>query len=236
LATKNKPNLVIPKGNVIISIQPQLTQHQEMVIAVTALEPLQAETTSQISIIYTEHFSDKEIGIVNCYQVSNHLIDAERIVIDRVITLYKDANLQGEVVALHFENPALLSPKALELMLYLRAWQEALLTAIPWLGIIISGFMLAGVLNNTFKKPAKRKLKFTFSTHFYLLTSLFTLYPLIFTLLGRTELIIPCSLGVFLLLGLLNVAQTKYRNKLVESYRQSILNVISREFSKPVAQ
>jgi hypothetical protein len=236
LAVKNKPNLANPKGNVIISIQPQLTQHQEMVIAVIAHTPVQAETTQQMSIIYTEHFSDKKMGIVNCYQVSNHLIDAERITIDKVITLYKDANFHGEVVALHFENPTLLSPKALELMLYLRAWQEALLTTIPWLGIIISGFMLVGVLNNTFKKPAKRILKFTFSTHFYVLTSLLTLYPLIFTLLGRTELIIPCSLGVFLLLGLLNLAQTKYRNKQVESYRQSILSVISREFSKPVAQ
>lgn len=207
-----------------------------MVISVTASASAQPETSRQISIMYTQYFTDNKIGIVNCYQVSNFVVNAEKIVTDKVITLYKDANLQGEAVALHSENPTLLSPKALELMLYLRAWQEALLTAIPWLGIIISSVMLISVLNSTFKKPVKRKLKFTFSTRFYLLSSLLTVYPLIFTLLGRTELIIACSIVIFLLLGLLNLAQTKYRNEQVKSYRQSILSIISREVPKPASQ
>ena len=179
-------------------------------------------------IIYTQQAATQGVFIVNSYSFSDNTIFT--LDLNDSLKVYRDRNLHADAVAIAHKSARLLFPKHLQLMPYLRAWQESFLIMIPWLGFAISVLMLISMsLLKTGKKHSKnnKKLKFTFSLGFYLSSSLLTLYPILLTFLDKSACIVWFAPGIFLLLMAFNLLATKHRNNRVSQYNQSILEAVT---------
>lgn len=192
----------------------------------------QSDTVQNITpitrIIHTQQTSTHGVFIVNCYSCSDNTIFM--LDVNDCLKVYRDQNLHADAVAIGHKSAQLLFPKHLQLMPYLRAWQESFLIMIPWLGFVISVLMLISMsLLKTGEKRSKndKKLKFTFSLGFYLSSSLLTLYPILLTFLDKSAWIVWFAPGIFLLLMAFNLLATKHRNNQVDQYNQSILKRVT---------
>jgi hypothetical protein len=158
---------------------------------------------------------------------------------DNELTLFADANFTkqtliqtpniDQIVALQPPNQKvqLLYPKALQLMPYPRLLKEAFLTAIPWIGLLISLLSLAFSLSNASKsKNNKRKLRFTFPLSFHLLNTTVCCYPVLLIYFSLNQYMPFTIVLSYFVLCLLNYSASKQRNTNVESYNQAIRKLI----------
>ncbi|MEH6443071.1 MAG: hypothetical protein V7784_04155 [Oceanospirillaceae bacterium] len=146
--------------------------------------------------------------------------------------LYVDQNLPCHPVLIshqsdhdnpHENHLALLYPKALQQMPYLRGLQESFLLMIPWLGLAISLVSLWILRSTKRNASTKKPLKFTFKFNFYLCSGLITGYPILFILLDINQFLWAGAIFAYILLCCLNGYASYERNQRVQQYNMAIL-------------
>ncbi len=137
-----------------------------------------------------------------------------------------DQQLLGTAVAIKnttTQQVALLDPKILQSMPYLRAFSESILMTVPWLGMPICFFMLFAVRSSTMRKSAAKSLSFSFQPLFFLICCIISCYPLVLVALDLSHLIVAVLPLVYCLFVTSNLYATRARNLRVLQYKNAIL-------------
>ena len=145
------------------------------------------------------------------------------------LMIVTDQQLSGNAVAIRSSAPqqtALLEPKALQLMPYLRAFTESIFMTFPWVGMPICFFMLFAVRSSTMPKGKPQPVSFSFSALFFFICSVISCYPLVLVAMNLSHFITAAIPLAYCLFVALNIYATRARNLRVLQYKRAILTAL----------